>query len=390
MLNKIRKNIKRGSLLKVSLNYFRIKWKRVFSASITPKKELQKIISRFTESKEDAIEFLTNRVMEISNPSQACILITSEDDNSLKIEQLLQPKLELIKLDYENLSSITASKLVNVSCIITSYFSASMIEKIGKSLINNPLLKMYPFEYVCIPKFEYAALEKYDHYNKFSFVSPILTSGINFNEIYNESIPKFGLDTPLFEYTAKCDIRDFMDLNQILDHLERNKLQGDIAEFGSYKGHSGYLMTEVLKRLGSSKTVYLFDTFEEFPNEDIGIDNFWSNTHKVDYDEVVARLSSQEKAILIRGDFTKTLAKSDIKKLCFAYIDCDSYRATEYLTEFIYEDLLTPGGVMVFEDYGHPPLLGNRLAVHNFFDNRRDCFRFFSQFSGYYIVIKLS
>ena len=70
------------------------------------------------------------------------------------------------------------------------------------------------------------------------------------------------------------------------------------------------------------------------------------------------------------------------------YVDCDSYRATRFLVENIYEQMLSPGGVMVFEDYGHPHLLGCRVAVHEYFDQRHDCVKFFSQFSGFYIVVK--
>ena len=61
----------------------------------------------------------------------------------------------------------SAKEIINVSCIFTSYFSASVIDKIGKALIENSLLKMLPFEYVCIPKQEFSALEKYDQYNKY-------------------------------------------------------------------------------------------------------------------------------------------------------------------------------------------------------------------------------
>jgi hypothetical protein len=43
---------------------------------------------------------------------------------------------------------------------------------------------------------------------------------------------------------------------------------------------------------------------------------------------------------------------------------------------------------MVFEDYGHQALLGNRLAIHQFFDKKKDCIKIFSQFSGFYIVVK--
>jgi hypothetical protein len=56
--------------------------------------------------------------------------------------------------------------------------------------------------------------------------------------------------------------------------------------------------------------------------------------------------------------------------------------------EYLYDNTLSKGGCMVFEDYGHPALLGNRLAIHQFFNERKNCLKFFSQFSGFYIVVK--
>jgi hypothetical protein len=132
----------------------------------------------------------------------------------------------------------------------------------------------------------------------------------------------------------------------------------------------------------------MFDTFDAFPGEELGIDTFWSNTHKVDFEEVKNRLSSQTNIKLIKGDFTETLPLQSIKKLSLIYVDCDSYRATKFLMEHLYDTTLSNGGCMVFEDYGHPALLGNRLAIHQFFDERNDCLKFFSQFSGFYIVVK--
>jgi len=45
-----------------------------------------------------------------------------------------------------------------------------------------------------------------------------------------------------------------------------NTLQGDILEFGVYKGRSLFSMASLLKRLKSNKIVYGFDTFSGFPN----------------------------------------------------------------------------------------------------------------------------
>jgi hypothetical protein len=93
--------------------------------------------------------------------------------------------------------------------------------------------------------------------------------------------------------------------------------------------------------------------------------------------------------LLSKGDFTRTFETSAVKRLALAYVDCDAYRSTDYLIRRIFPDILVPGGIMVFEDYGHAQLLGNRAAVHNYFDTRPGCVQFFSQFSGCYIVIKL-
>ncbi len=390
MINKIIKNIKNKTLISVTINYFRI---NILHKIVKPKSLTEiplKILSRVTESPDEAIEFLIKRVTELTNENYYALFISSEDEKADYIKNQLT--IKNVVFDLIQIKDIPAFQMrgkTEPACLFTSFFDAVTIYLIGQSLLHNQSLINIPFEYVCIAKTEYNALEKYDNYNKFSFVSPLLISDLKFNKIYEDSLDKFDLNTPWFHYTAKCDVRDFMDLNQILNHIVRNEIYGDIAEFGSYKGHSGYLMSEVLRVMSSDKKVYLFDTFEEFPSEIMGIDSFWSNTHQVDFEEVKNKLSSYQNTILIKGDFTKTLPETGIENLSFIYVDCDSYRATKFLTEYLYERKLSPGGVMVFEDYGHPALLGNRLAIHNYFDNRKDCFRFFSQFSGFYIVMKL-
>jgi len=120
----------------------------------------------------------------------------------------------------------------------------------------------------------------------------------------------------------------------------------------------------------------------------MGVDSFWSDTHEVNFEEVNSKFKDNNKVVLVKGDFTKTLETADIKKLSFIYIDCDSYRATTYLMEKLFDDVLSVGGLLVLEDYGHAALLGNRLAFHNFFDARKKNFRFFSQFSGFQIIVK--
>jgi hypothetical protein len=385
IFNKIKKHCLQGTLL-VVLGNILFSW-------LPKKKEIEapaKFLSRVTDSKEDAIEFLISRIAELNKNGKISLLIAGEDVISLKlIDELNKKSINFERIDLKAVSGLTLDDQDKTGCIFTSFLDAGRIHNIGRQLLENKSTSNIPFEYVCIPRGEYSALETYDNYNSFSFVSPLLISELNYNTIYDQSLDIFGLKTPYFQYTAKCDVRDYMDLSQLILNVVKNNIDGDIAEFGSYKGHSGFLISEILKQLGSEKKLYMFDTFEEFPKEDIGIDAFWSNTHKVEFDEVKSRLAFQDNVTLVKGDFTITFKDQNLEKLSFIYVDCDSYRATKFLIEELFEQVLVRGGYMVFEDYGHPALLGNRLAIHQYFDNKRNCFKFFSHFSGYYIVVKL-
>jgi hypothetical protein len=390
MITKIAKNLRNKTLISVGVNYVRINfWHKI----VKPKSLVTapvKFLSRVTDSPDEALEFLLKRVSELTNTNQFALFISSDDERSDIIKNLLAKSgTKIVQISIGEISQYKCSGASAPSCLFTSFLQARIIHQIGELLLQNEFLINIPFEFVCIPKGEYSALEKYDDFNLFSFVSPLLISEINFNELYEHSLDHFDLRTPYFRYTAKCDIRDFMDLLQLITNVVKNDIEGDIAEFGSYKGHSGFLISEILKKLGSEKLLYMFDTFEEFPREDFGIDSFWSSTHKVDFDEVKRKLSSQDNVKLIKGDFTETVLKQPVNKLSFIYVDCDSYRATKFLMEHLFEDVLSRNGFMVFEDYGHQALLGNRLAIHQFFDKKKNCMKIFSQFSAFYIVIKL-
>jgi O-methyltransferase len=385
MIEKIIKNLRQGTLLPVIKNVL-FSWIPKNKTNTTP----ARIIGRVTESPEEALEFLSTRISDLNKNGRCSYLIAGDDKFSTSlINNLNENHINFRRITFEDLAGFSNGHLNDAGCIFTSLMDARSIYNIGAAILKNNSISGIPFEYVCIPTEEYSALGKYDDFNAYSFVSPLLISNIDFNDLYEKSLDRFDLHSTYFRYTAKCDVRDFMDLTQIVTNVVKNNIEGDIAEFGSYKGHSGFLISEILKIAGSDKLLYMFDTFDAFPGEELGIDSFWSNTHKVDFEEVKKRLSTQTNVKLVKGDFTQTLPLQSIKKLGFIYVDCDSYRATKFLIEYLYESVLSKGGFMVFEDYGHPALLGNRLAIHQYFDQKDDCIKFFSQFSGFYIVIKL-
>ncbi len=342
----------------------------------------QPVISRWNIlSVDDAISFLAERAVQIAstNPGKKVVLIAEAGTTCDSFKEKLGAKNiipevismnEISKLNNENASS--------VSCIISGYFNSKGTMQAGRFLVSNDKTREIPFEYVLIPQDDFSRIQKYDRYHTDSFTSPLFAGSIDYLSIYEESLTRFE---------QKCDIRDYLDLSQTLNHIAKNKIPGDIAEFGSFRGHSGYLITETLRQLETERRILLFDMFEEFPPEGLGIDYFWDE-HKVNYEEVKNKFSGFSNVELIKGDFTETILNFPDTQFSFIYMDCDSYRATRFLVEHLFERQLSPGGMMVFEDYGHPALLGNRLAVHECFDKRENCFTFYSQFSGYYIVLK--
>lgn len=243
---------------------------------------------------------------------------------------------------------------------------------------NDDRLSRLPFEFVTGLESRRGRFERHDEYAGAHFISPLMRSEFDVYALYEESLA-------LFE--QKCGLRDFLDLYQALQGVVQRQVSGAVCEFGSFRGHSGWLLARSLEHLGA-RPLYLFDTFDCFPNEPLGVDRFWSETHPVSFAAVQERLGQFPFVTLVKGDITATVPDTDTGDIALAYVDCDSFRAIDYLTRTLWEQRIPVGGMMVFEDYGHPALLGCRAAVHRFFDGRRDAQCFFSQFSGLMLVTK--
>lgn len=280
----------------------------------------------------------------------------------------------------DGLDELGAGELDGVGCVVVAEVSAGPIAQVARGALQDPRLARLPLEYATGLEPEQRQFRAQDEYADHPFVSPLLAADPSPYQLYDDSLRRFE---------QKCGLRDYLDLYQWLTSIEERRVRGDVAEFGSYKGHSGWLIARTLEALSSSRRLVMFDMFETFPEETAGIDYFWSGTHAVGLEEVRSKLDGMPHVELVAGEFETTVPERAPERLALAYVDCDSYRAVSYLCAELFERRLSPGGAIVFEDYGHPALLGCRLAVHEFFDGRGDCVRFFSQFSGLYCVVKL-
>lgn len=177
-----------------------------------------------------------------------------------------------------------------------------------------------------------------------------------------------------------CEIlktKSFEDFGNILTFLMKTEnVQGNIVECGTYKGATTIVMAEFLKRIGSKKKIYTFDTFSGLPYED----QYATNKNVVgkfgdsSYEAIIEkfhRLHLDEKIVVTPGLFEDTLKSTlENEQISFVFLDCDLYQSSKFAIEAIWPKI-SDNGVMVFDDYerdpSKPPRWGMTKAVKDYF-----------------------
>lgn len=143
---------------------------------------------------------------------------------------------------------------------------------------------------------------------------------------------------------------------------------GEAAELGVYKGGTAKIIGTALA--GAGKTLRLFDTFEGMPqtsaDKDLHVSGDFGDTSL----EGVKRLLSGVPDLSFHPGFFPESAKGlESKTFCFAHVDVDIYPSAKAACEYFWPRL-TPGGIMVFDDYGSPSCPGAKRAVDEFFADK--------------------
>jgi O-methyltransferase len=197
--------------------------------------------------------------------------------------------------------------------------------------------------------------------------------------------PELGEDARLYtpRFSPWLDPRGFGRLYQrikehtvvdacrchILHTLARQArhVPGEYWECGVYRGGTARLLADVAAETG--RPLRLFDTFCGMPPAEGGIDwheaGDFADTSLAAVRAVVAYAGAHFHEGLIPESFTGLEAG----QIALAHVDVDLYRSVWDCCCFIYPSL-TPGGFLVFDDYGWPTCLGARKAVDSFFSDK--------------------
>ncbi len=159
-------------------------------------------------------------------------------------------------------------------------------------------------------------------------------------------------------------------------------LEGDIIEFGVWRGHTTKRMAAVAKNAGAKKKLYACDSFEGFGDEvitsqDTSLFRPASRLKKkfTAASDVPDKLDEFFKCfdldgLCIKGYFNQSLNTIDnTTKYCFAHVDCDAYTSHLDCLNYVYQRM-SKGGCVVFDDYDKKPWPGATKAVDEFLSGK--------------------
>lgn len=163
-------------------------------------------------------------------------------------------------------------------------------------------------------------------------------------------------------------------LIRAIDHLERNRIAGDIVECGVWRGGSMYAAAKtLLKTSNVRRKLWLYDTFEGMPpptKHDVDFrgneaDALLASDHRDDpqgvwcvsgLTEVQQHLEASgypaEQIEYVVGPVEETLPRRTPDRIALLRLDTDWYRSTRCEMDILYPRLVS-GGILIVDDYGH-------------------------------------
>lgn len=167
------------------------------------------------------------------------------------------------------------------------------------------------------------------------------------------------------------DLARFYLFNLIFEQLIKERLAGDLAELGVYRGNTAVLLANFGR--ATRKTTYLFDTFQGFSEADIrGVDAGKRREFADTSLEAVRGLVGAERVNYVVGHFPESAADiSHELSFSLVHLDCDLYAPMKAGLEYFYPRVV-PGGFLIIHDYASLHWDGAERAVDEFLADKRE------------------
>lgn len=147
-------------------------------------------------------------------------------------------------------------------------------------------------------------------------------------------------------------------------------LEGDVVEFGCYRGDTSVLFKRLLEKNNSEKILWLYDSFEGLPaktkeDQSAAGDQFKAGELLVTKREVIEKFKRFGLKLpkIKKGFFEDLDPVEDVpEKICFAFLDGDLYTSIKTSLKLV-ENRMVKDAIIVVHDYNNPELPGSSRAV---------------------------
>jgi O-methyltransferase len=171
----------------------------------------------------------------------------------------------------------------------------------------------------------------------------------------------FSLHEPNWDYLR------ISNLELIANEINENKIQGNVAEVGVFKGDFASKINQAFP----DRKFFLFDTFRGFDERDVSIESE-KNIETPDKtfpsavsEKVLARMQHPECVVLREGFFPETAIGLEKETFAFVSLDVDLYQPTLEGLKFFYPRL-SRGGYIFVHDFHSRYFPGCGQAVREF------------------------
>ena len=155
---------------------------------------------------------------------------------------------------------------------------------------------------------------------------------------------------------------------------------GDFMECGVYRGDMTWMMTEMVDLSRAGKKFYIYDTFTgvvpqyssaaDFPGAPQYLEHIDRGYRASDIESYVRnRFRNKDYVVVTKGVVPDILHDIAPERIAFLHLDLNSPRAETGALEVLL-DRVSPGGIIIFDDYGWKHFQNHKEATDRFMAER--------------------
>ena len=178
-------------------------------------------------------------------------------------------------------------------------------------------------------------------------------------------------------------------LIEAVKYISKNKIAGDIAECGVWKGGSMLAIAKTLEFMNDTdRQLYLYDTFSGMSapteddktsddkdaaallkKEDVKTSEVWAYSSLSEVKDTMSNTGYNQQSIhYIEGKVEDTIPRNIPSSIALLRLDTDWYESTRHELQHLFP-LLVTGGVLIIDDYGF--WKGARKAVDEYIAEKK-------------------